>query len=130
LPWVRFCLLAHHQQAARSIRRNEEYGRLYERIEAISQREGLHDRIALPLFDVALGLSLTNTRYRDATGESQFTASRDLKILAQLGILEPKGQGRARHYVAGDELRKARTDTRIRKALANPPKTIGARSSS
>jgi Fic family protein len=36
LPWVRFCLLAHHQQAARSIRRNEEYGRLYERIEAIS----------------------------------------------------------------------------------------------
>ncbi len=120
LPWVRFCLTAHHQQAARSIRRNEEYGRLYERIDAICKREGLHDRVALPLFDVALGLSLTNKRYRDATGESQFTASRDLKVLAQLRILKPKGQGRARQYEAGDELRKARVETRIRKPMANP----------
>jgi len=73
LPWVRFCLRAHHQQAARHIRRNEEYGRLYERIDAIAQREGLHERIALPLFDVALGLNLTNTKYRTQTGESYFT---------------------------------------------------------
>jgi Fic family protein len=119
-PWVRFCLTAHHQQAARSIRRNEEYGRLYERIESICQREGLHERVALPLFDVALGLSLTNTRYRNATGESQFTASRDFKVLAKLGILKPKGQGRARQYEASDELRKARVDTRIRKPMADP----------
>jgi Fic family protein len=119
-PWVRFCLVAHHQQAARHIRRNEEYGRLYERIEAIMEREGLHDRIALPLFDVALGLSLTNTKYRSLTSESQFTATRDLKTLAQIGVLAPKSQGRARHYVSGEELRKARAETRIRKPLANP----------
>ena len=84
------------------------------------QREGLHERIALPLFDVALGLTLTNTKYRGLTNESQFTATRDLKTLAQLGVLEPKNQGRARHYVAGEELRKARAETRIRKPLANP----------
>jgi len=120
LPWVRFCLVAHHQQAARHIRRNEEYGRLYERIDAILRREGLHERTALPLFDVALGLSLTNTKYRHLTDESQFTATRDLKALAQLGLLEAKSQGRARHYLAGQELRKARAETRIRKPLADP----------
>lgn len=125
LPWVRFCLIAHHQQAARSIRRNEEYGRLYERIDAICKREGLHERVALPLFDVALGLSLTNTRYRNATGESQITASRDLRLLASLGILKPKGQGRARQYEAGDSLRSARADTRMRKPIANPYEELG-----
>ena len=36
------------------------------------------------------------------------------------GILKPKGQGRARQYEAGDELRKARVDTRIRKPMADP----------
>jgi Fic family protein len=127
LPWVRFCLVAHHQQAARSIRRNQEYGQLYERIEAICQRDGLHDRVALPLFDVALGLSLTNTRYREATGESQITASRDLKTLASLGILKPKGQGRARQYTGGDELLKAREETRIRKPLADPYRELSQR---
>jgi len=30
--WVRFCLKAHHQQAATLIRRNEEYSRLFERV--------------------------------------------------------------------------------------------------
>jgi DNA-binding transcriptional ArsR family regulator len=76
--------------------------------------------VALPLFDVALGLTLTNARYRNATGESQVTASRDLRALAELGILKAKGQGRARQYERGEELRKARAETRIRKVMANP----------
>jgi Fic family protein len=120
LPWVRFCLTAHHQQAARHIRRNEEYGRLYERIDGVMKEHGLHERIALPMFDVALGLRLTNSKYRTLTEESQFTASRDLKVLTKLGLLKPKSQGRARHYLAGDILKKARAETRIRKPIANP----------
>jgi hypothetical protein len=120
LPWVRFCLLAHHQQAARHIRRNEEYGRLYERIEAVIKPHGLHERVTLPLFDVALGLSLTNTKYRNLTGESQFTATRDLKVLTNICLLEANNQGRGRTYVAGAPLKKARAETRIQKPLVNP----------
>jgi DNA-binding transcriptional ArsR family regulator len=67
-----------------------------------------------------LGLYLTNTKYRGATNESYITATRDLKVLTKLGLLEAKNQGRARQYAAGEELRKARAETRIRKPMADP----------
>ena len=81
LPWVRFCLKAHYQQAATLVRRNEEYENLFLGIQAIVARDRLNDRAALPLFDAALGLRLTNARYRAETDVSDFTASRDLKRL-------------------------------------------------
>lgn len=120
LPWVRFCLRAHHQQAATLIRRNEEHEALYAMIDAIVMREGLHERTALPLFDAALGRRLTNTRYQVEADVSQYIAGRDLKALSDIGLLVPEGERRGRQYLRGRELAQAREQTRIKKPLADP----------
>jgi Fic family protein len=77
LPWVRFCLKAHYQQAATLLRRNDEYGRIFEGIEAIIAKNKLPDRMAIPIFDAALGFRLSNGRYRADTEVSEFVASRE-----------------------------------------------------
>ena len=51
LGWVRFCLKAHYQQAATLLRRNDEYGRMYDGIVALAERSRLPERAMLPLFD-------------------------------------------------------------------------------
>lgn len=120
LPWIRFNLKAHFQQAATLLRRNEEYETLYGGIDEIVRRERLHERTSLPLFDAALGLSLTNARYRAAAEVTEFVASRDLKRLTELGLLEPQGEKRARRYSASAELRRIRDAARIRRPLEDP----------
>ena len=119
-PWLRFCLRAHYQQADTLIRRNEEHNLLIERIDEIVKRKGLHDRTVLPLFDAALGLRLTNARYQAGADVSQYVAGRDLKVLADIGLLLPRGESRGRTYLAGAELRAARAASRIRRPLADP----------
>ncbi len=109
LPWVRFCLRAHHAQAATLIRRNEEYETLYEGLERLVKgRRGIPDRALLPLFDAALGLRLTNPRYRKDAEVPELTAGRDLKRLVDAGLLEPSGEKRGRSYRAGAPLRALR----------------------
>jgi Fic family protein len=120
LPWVRFCLKAHYQQAATLIRRHEEYGALYEQIDAIVLREKLNDRMGLPLFDAALGMRLTNARYQTDADVTQYVASRDLRKLSDNGLIEPKGEKRGRFYVAGKELKALRQKVRVKRPLANP----------
>jgi Fic family protein len=118
--WVRFCLKAHYQQAETLIRRNDEYDALFERIDAIIRRENLHERTAIPLFDAALGRRLTNSRYQAAAEVTQYIAGRDLKALAEIGLLAPIGERRGRAYFAGKELELAREAVRIRHSPANP----------
>ena len=67
LPWVRFCLKAHYQQAATVIRRHEEYEALFASIETIVERHRLNERMAVPLFNAALGMQVTNARYQKET---------------------------------------------------------------
>lgn len=120
LPWIRFCLTAHHQQAAKLIRRNEEYGVIYEHIRTVCQRNKLPDRMELPIFDVCLGSKMTNTRYRSETEVSEFVASRDLKRLTDLGLFVPQGENRGRRYGAGPDLVEIRRATRTSRTLADP----------
>ena len=120
VPWVRFCLRAHYQQADTLIRRNEEYEALFDRVDKIVKREGLHERTALPLFDAALGRRLTNSRYKADADVSQYIAGRDLKVLSEMGLLDAKGERRARSYFAGKELKQAREASRIIRPLADP----------
>jgi len=47
-------------------------------------------------FDAALGLRLTNGRYRAETELTEFGASRDLRRLCEVGLLDPKGERRGR----------------------------------
>ena len=120
LPWVRFCLKAHYQQANTVIRRHEEYEVLFSSIETLVERQGLNERMAVPLFNAALGMRVTNARYQRETEESSHVAGRDLKTLADLALLIPHGEKRGRYYTAGTELRDAREAARRSRTVQDP----------
>lgn len=120
LPWVRFCLKAHYQQANTLIRRHEEYDSVYDSIEKIILREGLNERMLIPLFNASLGIRVTNSRYQKETEESSYVAGRDLKILTDLEILIPHGKKRGRYYTAGKEVQEARARARRNKTILDP----------
>lgn len=120
LAWIRFCLKAHYQQAQRMIRRNQEYEKIYERLHALVQMHRFNERCEMPLFDACIGLKLTNLRYRTETNLSEYAASRDLKRLCELGLLEPIGDGRGRAYHAGLSLQQIRQQTRSARNVADP----------
>lgn len=119
-PWIRFCLTAHYQQALTIIRRHEEYDALFERIEKLVRVAGLHERTTIPLFDAALGMRMTNSRYQREADVSVHVATRDLRMLVEEGYFEPKGEKRGRHYFGSEKLRRHRVDTRIKKPMPNP----------
>jgi len=119
LPWVRFCLRAHYYQAATLIRRNQELSTLFERVELIIKREKLDERMVVPLVEAARGMRLTNIRYQRDADVTPFIASRDLRKLSELELIEPVGEKRGRSYLAGKELTAAR-GPRIRPRLSNP----------
>jgi len=120
LPWVRFCLVAHYQQASTLMRRNNEFSRVWAEIERV--REGLHfpDRMDAALMDAAYGYNVRNNRYRTDNDISDVVASRDLKRLCEAGLLEPIGEKRGRYYVAAKPLVEIRQRLRDRTRAANP----------
>jgi len=120
LEWVRFCLRAHYFQAARVMRRSEVYCAVSATTEKMIEKEGYPSRIALPLFDAALGLRLDNGRYVIATGEQTHTASRDLKQLVERGWLLPIGEKRGRKYIRSPSLLALREKHRLPRNLADP----------
>lgn len=120
LPWLRFCLKAHHQQANKMLRHHEEYSALFTRVERLVETHRFSDRLALPLSDATRGHKLTNARYRASSEASEFLASRDLRRLCEAGLLEPVGEKRGRRYFATPELRQMWQASRIRKPLIDP----------
>jgi Fic family protein len=118
--WVRFCLKAHYQQATTLLRRMDEYAALYSEIEKIVAKYRLNDRTALPLFDSALGMTMTNARYQEDTDVTGYIAARDLRTLADKGLLDAKGETRARKYIPGKELLEARRRVRITRPVRDP----------
>jgi Fic family protein len=110
-PWVRFCLVAHLRQAQTHLERVRRSEDLWIRCSAIAAERGLPERAVGALADAAFGFRLRNSTYRDlvritsAEEISELTASRDLKLLVEQGLLSPVGQTRARHYVATGGLR-------------------------
>ena len=123
-PWVRFCLRAHYQQASTVLRRSDEYSHLYTRIERLAARHGLNDRVLLPLFDAASGATLTGARYQEAAGVNPAVASRDLRRLTELGLLEARGETRGRRYHPAAPLVAERQAVRIRRPLRDPYQVV------
>lgn len=106
LPWVRFCLVAHYQQAATLMKRNAVIGRMWGEMEKLRKAHGLPDRTELALMDAAFNYKVRNGRYRVDNEISDVVASRDLKRLSDLGILMPVGEKRGRYYIAAPKLKK------------------------
>ena len=125
--WITFCLKGHYQQAATLIRRNEMYEGLYNRIEAMAQTLKLPERVNVSLFNAALGLRVTNPRYRTDADVSEYAATRDLKRLVEAGLLEPKGERRGRTYMAAAPLADLRNASRIHRPPEDPYQIVARR---
>ena len=123
-PWVHFCLKAHYQQASTLLRRMDEYGQLFEQIERIVSSRKLNSRMAMPLFDSALGTTLTNLRYQQAAEVTDYIATRDLRYLSEIGLLDPRGERRGRRYLPGRELIELRNSVRIVRPPRDPYEVV------
>ncbi len=105
LPWVRFCLTAHFRQATSVHRRLERVAQVYDAVEKMLHARRLPDRAGAPVVNAALNYVVRNEDYRREADVSMNLASRDLKQLADAGILVAIGEKRGRHYVAGPDLK-------------------------
>lgn len=106
MPWVRFCLVAHYQQAATLPKRFVVIGRVWSEVEKLRKQHGLLERSENAMVDAAFGYRVTNARYRRENEVSDVVASRDLRSLCTAGILTPVGEKRGRYYLATDMLRR------------------------
>lgn len=110
LPWVRFCLTAHHRQARTLLRRVEETEQLWTGLEDLVRERGLPSRSIGPLADAARGLRLGNATYRRLVAQSEdeeiaeLTATRDLKRLVDANLLAAVGERRGRTYTPSRDL--------------------------
>ena len=72
-------------------------GAVFGGVEKLIAAHRLPERAWCALFDAALGIAVTNARYRKDADITDFTASRDLKRMSEAGLLDPRGEKRARH---------------------------------
>ena len=122
-PWIRFCLTAHYRQAATVLRRTKEYARVWEELEQEVSKHGLPERTMMALHDACFGYRVRNSTYRTAADISLNLASRDLKILADAGLLVAMGERRGRFYVASESIREIRTKIHEPRRVADPFET-------
>lgn len=106
-PWVRFCLTAHFRQARTLSRRVVQAQKLWALLTDLAGRHGLPERSVLALFDAAQGFRVRNSTYKNHADISEHAGGRDLKRLVDVGLLEPRGEKRGRHYVGSPDLRAA-----------------------
>lgn len=119
-PWIRFCLKGHYMQLQTLLRRNQEFGIIYADLVDVLRESGLHERMALALLEAAFGRRVRNASYRVSADISNNLASRDLKQLLDLGLLEAQGEKRGRHYLAGPQVREIRRRRRLSKEITDP----------
>jgi Fic family protein len=109
-PWVRFCLTAHYRQAQTVARRVREMEALWDRCEQLAARHGLPPRCVATLCEAARGWRVRRSLYikvvRSSSGETitDNTGTRDLRAMADAGLLDPFGEKRGRHYRATEQL--------------------------
>lgn len=119
--WLSFNLRAHHMQAQTVARRVDEAAATWDELYRLAREHGLPDRAMDGMFEATLGYRVRRGGYIKRTRVTEQTATRDLAALASAGILTARGNGRARHYVAGTPLREMQQRRRAaRKQLRDP----------
>ncbi|MCL2780873.1 MAG: Fic family protein [Actinomycetia bacterium] len=125
--WVKFNLRAHHMQAQTTRRRFAEAERQWARLDDLTTRHRLPDRLADALFDALLGFRVTRHGYLNHVTVDERTATRDLVRAAEAGLLEARGERRGRYYLAGESLRAIQDELRAaRQPLIDPYPTLVA----
>jgi len=102
--WVSFNLRAHHMQAQTLRHRLARAQRTYEVLDDVLAAQRIPDRALDGLYTALIGFRLRRSTYVEQTGIDERTASRDLKALADVGLLRAVGETKGRYYVAGDAL--------------------------
>jgi Fic family protein len=123
-PWIRYCLEAHFVQASSVLRRVNESGAIWERLDEICAARRLPPRTVSALFDAAVGLRVRNASYRAAlklSGEeiSHQSATDDLRAMVRAGLLERLGARRGTYYQAADPLNAVTAEVRKNRAPIN-----------
>jgi Fic family protein len=109
-PWVRFILKAHLRQARTMVQRIKESERLWDEIEKEIRDSNLPTRVISALWDAAMGFRVRNSTYRAICEDeiAEQVAGRDLRLMADAGLLVPHGERRGRYYIASGHLRRIR----------------------
>jgi len=119
--WVRFNLVAHHQQAQAVRHRINRSGRTWRLLMHYAEQAGLDERVVSALHDVAMSGRARRLRYEHAEGLSLQQAQRDLRDLVSADILEPVGRTRARYYKEGPRFPEtALTEARTPMPITSP----------
>ena len=119
-PWLRFCLTGHYRQAQTLLRRTRVLERIYGDLIDLVGRHGLQERTALALLQAVLRHTVKNASYRVSADISVNLASRDLKELADAGLLDAQGERRGRRYMAGGDVIAIGNRHRLPKDNADP----------
>lgn len=116
-PWLRFTLTAHLRQARTLLARIRESEELWERCSVEAQSAGLPARVIPALFNAALGFRVQRSAYRALVDDevSEVMATRDLKAMADAGLLVAHGERRGRFYTASPEVRAIAFEIRQRR---------------
>jgi len=120
LPWIKFCLRAHHWQATALLRRLEQSASIWNLLIERVKDCGLHERTMNALLKAAYNIRVRNPSYRQESDISVQVAKIDLKALVSCGLLEAKGERRGRFYVASPQLRALRQQSRIKYDVHDP----------
>lgn len=113
--WAAFNLRAHHMQAQTVAQRVDEASEIWKELDELISAGQLPERTTGMLYEAVLGYRIRRTGYMKITGVEKHTATRDLGRLADVGLLEPRGETRGRHYVAGPRLRELSEGCRKRR---------------
>jgi len=124
LPWIKFCLTAHHFQAQTLLKRIGEVGSLWERLEQLTKELKIPSRTIGALMDAATGRRVRNPVYRRESDVSAQIAKRDLKILVTNGLLEAKGEKRGRYYIASKSLSGLYEQSKVDRPIRDPFLTL------
>lgn len=115
--WMRFTLTAHLRQARTILARIHESEELWERCSVEAQSARLPARVIPVLFNAALGFRAQRSVYRALVDDdvSEVMATRDLRAMADAGLLVAHGERRGRFYTASEGLRAAAREIRERR---------------
>jgi Fic family protein len=121
LPWVRFCIKAHYQQAATLIQRGNTMAQVSFAVEIIAAKHKIPDRSVNTLINAAFGMRVRSSQYQADNSVSDVVAGKDLRKLCDIGLLNPIGEKRGRYYLATDSLKEIYRTARAGDVRVNDP---------
>lgn len=118
--WVRFCITAHYRQARTLLNRTAEFEKMYSELEELVEKYGLQERTTLALLQAATLGRVRNSSYRVSADISNNLASRDLKNLADAGLIAPQGEKRGRYYAPNEQIKEIRRRSKFSRSNDDP----------